>query len=253
MTHLILSLSLLLLLLSVAHTTTASGAPISWQRQQLQTGALTCRQRIAFIRGGSANEEIISTTVVSGVYELLEEKTVYSKWRILYQRLVRMSNGKIVDFDVVGQKGADGAAIIFAWDSQTKTATMLREYNPGPHRVLCGLAAGLIEEKHGNPKIAAACELEEEVHLAGGTWYELTKSPLAMDKYATTMIHAFLVIDPEHVENPQPLDDEEEIEILRHVTVDEIRNMIREGDMNVVGSWAALLGLEKLRELGEIQ
>lgn len=33
-------------------------------------------------------------------FEILEEKIVYSGWRTIVQRKVRMRNGKIVDFDV---------------------------------------------------------------------------------------------------------------------------------------------------------
>ena len=156
-------------------------------------------------------------------------------------------------YDVVGQKGS-GTVIVFAWDSSTKTATLCREYNPGPNQILCGLAAGIIEEdKHdSNVRTAAEHELEEELHLSGGTWYSLLDEPMAMDKYATTMIHPFLVIDAQHVSNPRPLDDEEEIEILTGIPVDEIIRIIRQGGMNVVASWAVLLALEKLRLLGEI-
>ena len=68
-----------------------------------------------------------------------------------------------------------------------------------------------------------------------------------------TEITPYLVIDPHHVPNPRPLDDEEDIEIVRGITVEEIMQMIREGDMNLVGGWAALLALNKLRELGEIE
>lgn len=73
-----------------------------------------------------------------------------------------------------------------------------------------------------------------------------------MDKYVVTEITPYLVIDPHHVPNPRPLDDEEDIEIITGVTVKEIRQMIREGDMNLVGCFGALLALEKLREFGEI-
>lgn len=199
--------------------------------------------RAAFARGGSSDP--------TG-YKLVEENILYSRWRILYQRLVCMPGGKVVDFDVVGQKGT-AAAIVFAWNSSTKTATLCREYHPGPHQVLCGPAAGLVEDKHGaDPKIAAEHELEEEIHLSGGEWYSLTESPLAMDKYATTFVYPFLVVDPTPVDNPRPLDDEEDIEILHNMTVDEIKRMIRQGEMNVVGSWATLLALDKLRDLGEI-
>ena len=68
-----------------------------------------------------------------------------------------------------------------------------------------------------------------------------------------TEITPYLVMDPHHVPNPRPLDDEEDIEIVTGITVEEIMQMIREGDMNLVGGWATLLALNKLRELGEIE
>jgi hypothetical protein len=117
------------------------------------------------------------------------------------------------------------------------------------------LAAGLVEdEKHdGNATQAAHHELEEECHLAGGTWYSLTPvRPLIMDKYASTTAYCFLVVDPVHVADPKPLDDEEDIEIVRGVTIQELLDLIRTGEFNCVGAWAALLALQKLREMGEI-
>jgi hypothetical protein len=74
-----------------------------------------------------------------------------------------------------------------------------------------------------------------------------------MDKYVVTEITPYLVIDPHHVQNPRPLDDEEDIEIISGVTAGVIMQMIREGDMNLVGGFGALLALQKLRELGEIK
>ena len=155
------------------------------------------------------------------------------------------------------QKGA-GAVIIFAWDSKTKTATIVREYNPGCHKILSGLAAGIVEtdpEKHDSDfDLAAQQELEEECHLSGGTWYRLVQEGVSvpMDKYVVTEIVAYLVIDPVKVENPRPLDDEEDIEIVEGVTEQEIRTIIENGDMNLVGGWASMLALNKLRTLGEI-
>jgi len=73
-----------------------------------------------------------------------------------------------------------------------------------------------------------------------------------MDKYVVTEIVAYLVIDPVKVDNPSPLDLEEDIEIVVGVTADEILEMIRGGDMNCIGGFASLLAIEKLRSLGEI-
>lgn len=156
------------------------------------------------------------------------------------------------------QVGA-GAVIIFAWNSVSKTATLVREYNPGNHKVMAGLAAGIVEtdpNKHGSDfDLAARHELEEECHLSGGKWYRLldNDTTLAMDKYCSTGIAIYLVIDAVKVDNPRPLDEEEDIEILEGVPIDEIMKMINRGDFNLVGCCATLLALEKLRELGEIQ
>ncbi len=80
---------------------------------------------------------------------------------------------KVLDFDIIDQAHTSaGAVIIFAWNSTSKTATIVREYMPGPHRVLSGLAAGIVEEgKHssvedleeGDTLVAARFALEEEL------------------------------------------------------------------------------------------
>lgn len=158
---------------------------------------------------------------------------------------------------IIDQKGA-GAVLIFAWNSQNKTATMIKEYNPGCHKILSGLAAGIVEtdiEKHGADfDIAARHELEEECHLAGGKWYKLVDEGVSvpMDKYSKTNIVAYLVIDPVKVSNPRSLDIEEDIEIIEGVTVEDIISMIHRGEMNLVGGWGSLLAINKLREIGEI-
>ena len=152
----------------------------------------------------------------------------------------------------MGVKTGGGAVLIFAWDTETKTATLVREYMPGSHKILWGMAAGLVEDKHGHDVAKAAQdELEEETQLTGGTWIPLSKNPSAMDKYALTTIGAYLVLDPVPAENPKPLDDEEDIEIVRGVTVPDILKWITTGEMNMVSAWGCMLAIEKLRELGE--
>jgi len=217
----------------------------------------------------------------SSAYEIIRETTGYSGWRSIIRRVVKMPNGRSVDYDLVVQKG-EGAVIIFAWNTQSKTATIVREYQPGRHRIMSGLAAGIVEsDKHGSDfLLAARHELEEECHLGGGTWYPLTTTGSAgrtakhnegcddgdgnlantmassvsvlMDKYSTTEMRAYLVIDPIHVTNPMPLDDEEDIEIVEGVTINEILTMVKGGEMNLVSGWASLLAVDKLRDLKEI-
>ena len=190
-------------------------------------------------------------------YQIIDEEVRYQGWRKVIRRSVQSPKlTKSVDFDVIDQTHTtSGAVIIFAWNSTSKTATIIREYMPGCHRVLGGLAAGIVEDhKHMSEEEAARHELEEECHLAGGTWYRLTDDDVSvpMDKYVVTEITPFLVVDPHHVPDPRPLDDEEDIEIVPGVSAEEIMQMIKMGDMNLVGGWASLLALDKLRELGEI-
>lgn len=190
-------------------------------------------------------------------YEILRAETVYKRWRSITQQKVKMPNGNVVDYDIIDQEGA-GAVIIFAWNSKTKSATIIKEYNPGCHKILCGPAAGIIEtdpKKHGsNPDIAARDELEEECHLSGGIWHRLVRENISipMDKYVRTGIVPYLVIDPVVVDDPKPLDAEEDIVILENISASCILDMIYDGKMNLVGGWACMLAIEKLRDLGEI-
>ena len=73
-----------------------------------------------------------------------------------------------------------------------------------------------------------------------------------MDKYATTVVRVYLVLNPRKAVDPRPLDDEEDITIAPGVTVPAIQEMIARGEMNVVGGWASLIAIQKLRELEEI-
>lgn len=123
-------------------------------------------------------------------YKILSDKLVYSGWRRVIRRTVSSlrhphhydeynPTKHTIDFDIIDQnEGTCGAVIVFAWNSTSKTATIIREYMPGCHRVLGGLAAGLVEEKHSTSMdksrdcssndgedtnlVAARCELEEE-------------------------------------------------------------------------------------------
>ena len=215
---------------------------------------------------------------------------MYSRYRKILHRKVQFptpsttfsnttinnsTTARIVDFDIVDQRGL-GAVIIFAYNTKTKTVTLLREYNPGCHEVLFGPAAGLVESKHEDASItdnntsendiddddsekkywkkAAEWELEEECHLKGGKWIELGVET-AMDKYVVTKVKPFLVLDAKTISESsdrRPLDLEEEIEIIDGITIEEIWDIICTGQMNLVGGWACMLAIHKLEELGLI-
>jgi len=252
--------------------------PLSIIFLPLQPHSTVSASRLFFsvIATMSSDSPIASVNSNDSQYEIMEERLAYSRWRTIVQRRVRSPKGHIIDFDVIGQRIHDstapievhGAVLALAYHTETKSFTLIREYNPGSHCILYGPAAGMLESgsKHNNsnPLVAAQMELEEECHLAGGTWYRLVDEvnertsryfPLGgvfVGKYENTEMVPYLVVDPVLVSNPRPLDATEDIEIVRHVTLEELRRMLTSGQMTVVGSWTALLALDKLRQLGEI-
>jgi len=212
-------------------------------------------------RKGGSNDD--------GGFKIVEETILHDNWRKLTRRRVRLPSSQLVaDFEVVGSKGTDEAVVVFVWNSSNKTATMIREYMPSVHSMELGLAAGMVEEHKHNTNIgcaddefgndprltAAKHELEEECRLTGGEWIRLTDRT-TMDKYSTTALTVYLVLDPLPVapEHAKPRDETEEgMEVVAGVTVSEIRNMIEAGELTVVGAWACLCALQKLRDLKEI-
>lgn len=227
---------------------------------------LILKSRLIESSSSSTSPSLPSSSNPNG-YEILSDKIVYKRWRSIIQRRVRFptiissnnnnstkEEAKIVDYDIVDQKGV-GAVLIFAFNSTSKTATLIKEYNPGIAKVLYGPPAGLIEkEKHTSPKDAAIQELEEECHLSGGKWFSLLSDDcdggIAMDKYCTTKIIPYLVIDAHHVENPKALDEEEEIEIVPGIEIQEVKSLICKGELNAIGALGCMLAIQKLQELG---
>jgi hypothetical protein len=211
---------------------------------------------IKFLRGGDDHAASTSEFV------LVRDQVIHDGWRRLIRRTVRLPSSLLVDFEIVGQRGTDQAVLVFVWNSQTKTATLIREYMPALHQRVLGLAAGMVEAKHDDDKketdiqlTAAEHELEEECRMKGGTWYKVTNQDSAMDKYSSTKLAVYLVIDPEPVPADQALardETEEGMQVIPGVTIPQLLELVVSGQLTVVGGWACLLAIHKLKELGEI-
>jgi len=195
-------------------------------------------------------------------FEIVKDEVLHSHWRRLIRRSVVMPGStKAINFEIVAQTGTDQAVLVFVWKTDAARTVLIREYMPAVNRRMVGLAAGMVEDKHNEDNgadddirlTAAKHELEEECLLTGGTWTCLA-TDVTMDKYSTTRLSVYLVLDPEpiHVDDAKPRDAEEDIHVVPDVSVEQLREWIAAGELTVVGSWASLLALEKLRELGEI-
>ncbi|CAM9577720.1 unnamed protein product [Ascophyllum nodosum] len=185
-------------------------------------------------------------------FECVGETPGYKGWRSIVRRKIRGPRGKVRLYDVVTQDHP--SVLVFIWDTQTNTTTILKEYYPGMNRLMYGIVGGNYEpDKHSSPLQAAACELEEEAHLHEGTWYTLMKNEdtvAGAGKYSTQIFHPYLVVNPVVKGEPRGLDDGEFIEYIRGVSLEEVRAMIYAGDMSVTSGFAAMMAIEKLRELG---
>ena len=252
------------------------GLSPSWHRER-------CHVLLLSQRGGGdsgGNEDVTEGTAnlkEDPKVDVLDETVLWrGKWRSMLQRTVTLPGAarEMISFDVVASNHGDYSVLVLAWDSASKTATLIREYHPGPNEWQYGVVAGGYEKsKHGSPLDAARSELEEEARMVGGAWTPLlsprddgdrfgpSATTVAMDKYNTNRFYVFLAIDCERMDGGgrgggdaapelKPPDDEESIRVVHGVTAAELKQLVLEARFNVPSSYAVLLALDALREKG---
>jgi len=254
---------LIVLVLSPAYISLTSGVTLDSPPYTTTTTSTTS----SITTTANTNTKSSALSLSEDLFDHISDEIVFqSPYRSIIRRKIKSPSGHIADYDILDQRGT-GAVIIFAWNSTNKTVTLIREYMPASKKIFFGLAAGLVEDKHDNyPFIAAQHELEEECYLKGGTWFYLldeknnTESSgsgtttVSMDKYCTTNLYPYIVINPERICSTQsmPRDLEEDIEVVEGIDIDTLWRILKSGKMNAISSWACLLALQKLNELGEI-
>ena len=62
--------------------------------------------------------------------KVVGEKLMFSGYRNILRREVTLPTGRNVSFDIVDQKYP--SVVVFNWDSQSCTCTLIKEYHPGP-------------------------------------------------------------------------------------------------------------------------
>jgi hypothetical protein len=86
--------------------------------------------------GGATNEDDMG-------FKVLSSSLMYKGWRSIIRKKCLFPNKKVVDFDVVSQGCT--SIIVVAWDTKTRTCTLIREYHPGMlsiysiHKLKCAL------------------------------------------------------------------------------------------------------------------
>lgn len=184
---------------------------------------------------------------------ILETRILHDHWRRLVRQRVRMSVNTTVDFELVGQRDPDQAVLVFVWHRQNQTVTCVREYMPSKGGFGYGLAAGMADaEDNGDSLKAGRRELQEECFLGGGEWFMLTPSEgVVMDKYCTTRLAVYLVVDPHSAMNDSDHHHRDEAEEgMQSVNVPiETFLEVCLPNMTIVGAWASMLALRKIAQL----
>ena len=180
-----------------------------------------------------------------------------SKIASVRERKVRLKDGTEASFSVFGRSENDVSVFVLPFNTKTKAFTLVEEFHPGPNRHMKGLIAGMFEPKHGgSAEKAAIWELSEEAKLKLGEESKLislapdARGGFSQDKYSSAHFLPFLALDCVEDTRPRQRDREEDIQVHREVSVDDLRKLIREGKLNMASTSFALMGIGYLEGNG---
>jgi len=170
----------------------------------------------------------------------IKEKVAFNGWRKIIQKTFTLPSGQEATFDTV--KGGDFVTI--AAFTKFKEAILVKQYRPGPEKVLTSFPEGAIE-KGESPIAAAARELAEE------TGYRAKKIVLLKTfcmAYRVDQRICVLALDCEK-KSAQQLDNTEFIEIFT-VSIEKFKalltNSADDSFTNVDAGFLALHFLEMI-------
>ncbi len=215
---------------------------------------LVFRSNLMTIRGGSSSN--LNHDLHIDDFEVVDEKEAHQgKYRQVIEKQVKGPDGKTLIYDILSANKSGGVTM-FVWCTKSKTATLVKEYHPGPHKVQLGTVNGCFEsDKHVSALQCATFELEEEVQMKVSTpknvipLLDHEDMTVPVDKYSDNRFNPYLILDAEQVKDPRPMDDEEFIVVQRGLSYAEIMRLIRRGEINVASSYTILLAFKKLEEL----
>lgn len=212
----------------------------------------------------SSHPDTATTTELLGAlrareakYQVLSDKVVYDRYARVYSRKVQFPDGKQFDFDVWGRvwkNDSFGVVTVIPFDRETRTFTLIREYNIAHARFSYVFPTGQMERaKHASNEAAAAAELEEEAQLRCNHWSNLLGGDegrgAPQDKYQREVVFYYLCTDAEHVDDAAAVDEEEDIEVVHGITSKQLRELVAAGAMQSNQIAAAYLALDRLRSL----
>ncbi|KAG0168171.1 hypothetical protein DFQ28_004929 [Apophysomyces sp. BC1034] len=186
--------------------------------------------------------------------EVLSETPAYKHFVTVWNRKTRFSDGRVVEWDVVGHNTPYPTFVtVFTFNSVKKTTCILKEYAQGTNEVKYTCVAGLYDRrKHDSPLESAQHELSEEARLTGGKWIcllpEDQKDGISELKWGRNRFVPYLCLDPHLDPQPRARDAEECIEIVHDVKIADLKKFITHGQVMLPSVQTAWMALEYLAE-----
>lgn len=170
-------------------------------------------------------------------WKKIKEENYSAGFRKMFRRVYKMPDGREEIFDI-RDEGPSVSILAFTSD---RRVIIVKQYRPGPEKVVFDLPCGAIENGE-NPLGAAARELLEETGYEG----ELREVGTCLeDSYSTKIRHNFIALNCRKVSDPSP-DKNEFIENIL-LPLEKFRKLLRSGEITVVET--GYMGLDELNLL----
>ncbi|KAI7903035.1 uncharacterized protein BX663DRAFT_509317 [Cokeromyces recurvatus] len=189
--------------------------------------------------------------------KIVSEKVLHKRYITVWNRTTEFNDGRVIDWDVVGHDTSYPTFIVvFTFNTKTKTTTLLKEYAQGTNEIKYTCVAGSYDRrKHTSVLEAAQHELSEESYLKGGEWINLLPKDYTDDgiselKWGKNRFIPFLCLDPIQDDSPRERDPEECIEVIHHVSIQDLKRFITRAEMMLPSVQTAWMALEYLKEHG---
>jgi ADP-ribose pyrophosphatase len=167
-------------------------------------------------------------------WQELDRTRVYDDFRHIDRVLYELPDGKQKHFDI---EASHGAVTVIALTPE-QSVVMVRQYRPGPSKVLLEFVGGIIDPGE-EPIEAAARELREETGYEGELAFIGARY---LDAYSTGVQYGFVATNCRQVGEPEP--DDSEFVAVEVVSLEQFQEIIQSD--YAPGAGMGFLALNKL-------
>ncbi len=171
-------------------------------------------------------------------WEKISERYAYRGWRDLIRRRFRLPDGREADYDIFGN---DSFVTVAALTEQEEFI-LVRQFRPGPEKVLTSFPEGYLDENE-TPQVAAARELQEET---GYVAERITLLKEVRNSYTTECQYCMLATGCRRIQSQQ-LDPLEFIEVFTVSPTELLQMMTDPEEKSFANIGSGFLALEAIK------